>query len=649
METLVWCELHWHRPVDAERAVQLLRRLASDGRSPRLVLEVRASAAGVRYLLAAPAAAIDEVQSLVRTLVPGTTMTMLRASARLPVVTARQVRASTRHRSLNGAQLLPTLRAVLGALTAPKDDEGLVLQVVLGPRRIPLAVPTLSPSSTVEPWYRIAWYGHGNRLDGEKRTALRAKVAEHGFAAAVRVGVRASSPRRRQQLLLGLLAALRTAESPGLVLRLTSCAASTVSSGHFPRWWWPLRLGASEVLLLSAWPVGEDVLPGLGGIHPRRLPPAPGTTGSKRVVAVSTMPGTRTGLQLTARDALHHLHVLGPTGVGKSVLLGRLVEQDMRAGRSIVVIEPKGDLVADVLAHVPHSRLRDVVVLDPLDSAPVGLNPLSVSGRADTRSEGLLAVFRSIYGDAIGPRSADILHSALLTLARRPDASLLMLPLLLTNAGFRRSVTTGLGDPIALEPFWAWYEQLSEGERAAAIAPVMNKLRPWLLNRSLRAVLGQRNPRFDLSSVFTERTILLVPLQKSVLGLRPHSCWAHWSWPNCGKPPPSGPRCHQNVGIRSASSLTKCRTTCTYQPISVMPWPGPVATASASPWRISTWASSAQICVLASWPTLVHGCCFSFLMRTPQSWPRDTQSSAQMTSRPSGPLRSMPACSPVAG
>jgi len=190
----------------------------------------------------------------------------------------------------------------------------------------------------------------------------------------------------------------------------------------------------------------------------------------------------------------------------------------MRAGRSIVVIEPKGDLVADVLAHVPHSRLRDVVVLDPLDSAPVGLNPLSVSGRADTRSEGLLAVFRSIYGDAIGPRSADILHSALLTLARRPDASLLMLPLLLTNAGFRRSVTTGLGDPIALEPFWAWYEQLSEGERAAAIAPVMNKLRPWLLNRSLRAVLGQRNPRFDLSSVFTERTILLVPLQKSVLG-----------------------------------------------------------------------------------------------------------------------------------
>jgi hypothetical protein len=71
---------------------------------------------------------------------------------------------------------------------------------------------------------------------------------------------------------------------------------------------------------------------------------------------------------------------------------------------------------------------------------------------------------------------------------------------------------------VALGPFWAWYEQLSDGERAQAIAPVMNKLRAFLLRRSMRAVLGQRQPRFDLAHVFTERKVLLVTLRKGLLG-----------------------------------------------------------------------------------------------------------------------------------
>ncbi len=76
---------------------------------------------------------------------------------------------------------------------------------------------------------------------------------------------------------------------------------------------------------------------------------------------------------------MQHLHVIGPTGVGKSVLLGRLIEQDIAAGRAVVVIEPKGDLVDDVLARIPAERRDDVVVLDAADSAPVGLNPLAAS------------------------------------------------------------------------------------------------------------------------------------------------------------------------------------------------------------------------------------------------------------------------------
>ena len=70
-------------------------------------------------------------------------------------------------------------------------------------------------------------------------------------------------------------------------------------------------------------------------------------------------------LALSLPDSLRHLHVIGPTGVGKSTLLLSLITQDMTAGRGVVVVDPKGDLVADVLDRVPPERTGDVVVIDP--------------------------------------------------------------------------------------------------------------------------------------------------------------------------------------------------------------------------------------------------------------------------------------------
>ena len=202
---------------------------------------------------------------------------------------------------------------------------------------------------------------------------------------------------------------------------------------------------------------------------------------------------------------MHHLHLVGPTGTGKSTLLANLICQDIADDRAVVVIEPKGDLVDDVLARIPVERQDDVVLLDPNDTAPVGLNPLVAHAqRPELVADRVLAVFKQMYGKNIGPRSADILYAGLLTLAQRGDASLVALPLLLTNPGFRRSLTAGIRDPLTLEPFWASYEAWSDGERATAIAPVMNKLRP-LLRPGLRGVLGQRHPRFDIRQVFTER------------------------------------------------------------------------------------------------------------------------------------------------
>jgi hypothetical protein len=511
---LTWRQLHWRRPLDPERVAACLRQWATDQRSPRLVIESRLTAAGAVYLFGWPRTAGGVLTPLKA--LPNATLARLTGD-RLPVTTGGHLRTSTRHRPLRLADPDMTVRAILAVSVRLKPDEFAVVQLILGPRRVPLAIPNQSPSSVVMPLWQVAWLGSGGLIDGEKRSALRVKVSDHGFACAVRLGVSAATPERRRALLLGLLAAVRVSESPGVQLRLRRERASRLDGAVVP-WRWPLRLSVAELVGLTAWPLGSEELPGQPALHPKQLPPPPASTSTRRVIADVALPGSTATLGLPMDRALHHLHVLGPTGTGKSTLLANLITQDLADGRAVVVVEPKGDLVDDVLARVPESRRDDIVVLDASDDVPVGLNPLNSRGRRpELAADNLLAIFKQLYGKAVGARSQDILYAGLLTLAQRSDASLAMLPLLLTNPGVRRSLTAGIKDPLTLEPFWATFEHWSDAERAAAVAPVMNKLRP-LLRPGLRNVLGQRQPRFDVSQVFTERKALLVPLRRGVIG-----------------------------------------------------------------------------------------------------------------------------------
>ncbi|GAB4078656.1 type IV secretory system conjugative DNA transfer family protein [Nostocoides australiense] len=518
ISSLHWRQVHWPSPLSPDAALAVLRSLAADPTSSRVVLEARATRTGVSYLIGGSLPAVLDLARQLRVHAPGVQITEPDPKRTL-VTAAASLRLSTRHRPLRTDDPEATVRAGLGAMSRVREGETLVLQCILGPRRIPLAVPNQSPSSTIAPLWQVVWYGNGGVIDGEKRTALRNKVADHGFACTVRLGVAAASPNRRRNLLSGLFGALRTAQAPGVVMRLRPDSAARLNAAARPLIW-SLRLNASEVLALSAWPIGDEPLPGQPARHPRLLPPASGTTGAVRIIGKTTAPGFAVQLAQPVGSALRHTHVLGPTGTGKSTLLERLISEDIRDGRAVVVVDPQGDLVRSVLGHIPRERVPDVIVLDPADrDRPVGLNPLHGVGRdPEVVADGLLAIFKGLYGDGLGPRSQDILHASLLTLTRHPDASLVMLPLLLTNPGFRRSLTSSVNDPIALGPFWQWFESISEGERQAATAPLHNKLRPWLLRPSLRNVLGQRAPRVTMREVFEQNKILLVSLAQGQLG-----------------------------------------------------------------------------------------------------------------------------------
>lgn len=514
---LAWRELHWSRPLEPLKPAAAIRALAADDTSPKIVIETRADADGVQYLLGSIEANLTPAIRRLTVAVPDVQVTDLRR-VRQAVDRAAGVKLSTRHRALRvdaADQIAQQLHAVLANARA---DEVIALQLILSRRRIPLAVPNNSPSSVVSPWYEVAWRGNGGQVDGEKRAALRDKVSDHGFVASLRIGVRAPNAARRRSLIMAVYSALRVGEAPGLRATIKRDTARRLDSATLP--WLPrLRLNVGEVLALSGWPIGEGELPGLPPLHPKQVAPQLVAKPDDRVIGSALAPGVSGRLGLSVTDSLRALWIMGPNGTGKSTLLLNMLVGDLEADRPIVVIEPK-DLVRDLLERIPEKRRDDIAVLDCTDDQPIGINPLQRHGRRpELVADGLLGTFQALYGDQIGPRSTDILSNCLNVLAHHDDASLVMLPLLLTNPGFRRSMTAAVikADPIAAGPFWAWFEGLSDDARSQVIAPLSNKLRP-LLRPQLRAVLGQRRPRFNVRDVLTKKKVLLVPLQPGVIG-----------------------------------------------------------------------------------------------------------------------------------
>ena len=514
-------QLSWPRTLD-ERAVRAaVRALAADNGIEPLVFEAVGSSGHVAHFLSAREAVAPTVVRRLSALLPGLRLSPL--DAPVPGASrALRLRLNTRRRALRTDEPADTAAAVITALSATRKGEVLRLQWVLGPRLRPVAIP-----NNFVDFKRTSGAGAilsapvspPARVDPEQRTALRDKQSLSGWRAAGRLGVTAGSPARERQLLSGLLSALRTAEAPGLSIRACATRPQRLNDQQSP-WRWPLVLNELELVGLLAWPLGDRALPGVDRTAFTLQPAAAGVPRRGRIIGDLAYPGSPRPLALNGLDAARHCLILGPTGVGKSTLMGQLALADAADDRGVILIDNRRDLVDDVLARLPEQRLQDVVVIDPSATGPsVGFNPLAgTPEQAPLLADRLVNIFRQIYGDNLGPRSEDILHAGLLTLALQGGQTLPMLPLLLTNAGYRRRLTTGINDPLGLGSFWSWFEGISEAERRAATAPLSNKLRAVLLRPALRRALGQPAPRFSIRQVFTERKILLVNLAKGDLG-----------------------------------------------------------------------------------------------------------------------------------
>ena len=150
-------------------------------------------------------------------------------------------------------------------------------------------------------------------------------------------------------------------------------------------------------------------------------------------------------------DRRRHIYIVGKTGMGKSELLKTLAIQDIQAGRGLAFIDPHGDPVEDLFAHIPEERIKDVIYINPADlEYPIAFNVMEQvdPDKRHLVADGVMGVFKKIWVDVWSPRMEYILNNTILALLEVPDSTLLGINRMLAEKDFRNYVVNQLTDPV---------------------------------------------------------------------------------------------------------------------------------------------------------------------------------------------------------
>lgn len=514
---LSWSEWTWQRPFSEEDVKSLLGQLVGLTRRKSLVFEVRLKRNHVRYLLGTEEQDKRHVHQLIQS---HRQIQFSKAPKREKISVARLVQIKQSHYALKTDSLESIIRSSLALSKTLQPDEEVVLQLILGSGSPPKPQPKELPNLSAR-WYQVITNNIPELSENSKKL-MRQKLNQSTFRCEIRLGANSRSILRTKEFFSSLLSSFRMLETHATI-ELKPISASKINQTQ-PSWSFPYSLATSDLACFLLLPVGEENMDGVPNVHPKLITPPLGYNLNHNKArsfgqTVETQPRP---LLISSQSAKKHLFLLGSTGTGKTTAMSHLILSDIKSKKhSVVVIDAKGQLTHELLERTPAEHDEDIVVISPTAKRIVGINPFELTNygiEPEVIADYLLELFKGLYPEHFGIYSLDILSHAFLTLARIPNSSLVMLPSLLTNKHFRNKLLKNLTDPIGLESFWSWFELLSEAQRHQMLNPILNKFRQFLLRPQLRAMLGQAKPKFSLAELFQGRKIVLVPLNKAVIG-----------------------------------------------------------------------------------------------------------------------------------
>lgn len=258
-----------------------------------------------------------------------------------------------------------------------------------------------------------------------------------------------------------------------------------------------------------------------------KVAPAPAGLPARGIqLGTNDFRGMSTPVYLDTEDRRRHLYLIGQTGTGKTTLFLNMIVQDIRAGHGVGVVDPHGDLIEDVLLHIPPERQKDVILFDPRDTErPLGFNMLEVKDAAqrDLVVNEVVQIISKLAArlnpESIGPMFEHYLRNAFLALAEDARSTLIDVPRMFVDQRFRAAILQNVHNP-TVKQFWEQeFAQSQRGQLSAdMLSYVISKLGRFIGNEVVRNMIGQAKSSFDVRAVMDEQKILLCNLSKGSLG-----------------------------------------------------------------------------------------------------------------------------------
>ncbi|HYM55683.1 MAG TPA: hypothetical protein VES97_09985 [Solirubrobacteraceae bacterium] len=485
-------------PVGAKAALSGLSGLPDDA---ELLFETAAGAGGIKHFLWVPAAVRASAESILTGAMPGLRVAEVpvqkgRATYALRVFTPTPTALATENPEAAS-------RTLLSGLAALAPAEQVVIRWAMRPGHAPELRSTDPPD-------------HKTRAIEQ---AWRQKTqASGGFQVSGLVLVRAERAPRARELAEHVASAIRARRGAVGGPRITSERGGGRSLASLPRtsrtsgW-----LNTAELLALLAWPLGDAQIAGVEvGAARELLVPRTVPREGRRLFVGRDASGERP-VALSAQAARHHMAVVGPSGVGKSVLLARCILSDIERGFAGAVIDPKAELVETVLSRIKPEHADRIVVLDPAAPGVPGVAVLA-GGDPDLRADVLVGAVRSAFpSEAWGVRTDYYLRLGVRTLSEIPGATLADIGRVFSHEPFRRAAVARLRDPFLVSA-WQNYAALSTGAQAEHVQAPMARVMALLSRPRVRAVLASPDPKLDIARLFAQKKWLLVSLTPGTLG-----------------------------------------------------------------------------------------------------------------------------------
>ncbi|MDP9352531.1 MAG: type IV secretion system DNA-binding domain-containing protein [Chloroflexota bacterium] len=305
-------------------------------------------------------------------------------------------------------------------------------------------------------------------------------------------------------------------------------------------------LNTREIAGLWHLPQALSEVYGLRRTGARKIVPLPHLVARGTYVGRSEHQDDGVDVHLPVRVPAPHMLAVAKTRRGKSTWMQKMaLEVMLDSERSLFLVDPQVDLARDVAAIVPQWRHEDTLYLNFGDKhRPVGFNLLDAGmgwGRDKIVSD-VLSVFESEGGDSWGPRIEPLFGWSLVVLyeanqallaresptydakgerswhPRQMQYTLLDIPRLYNDPGFREKVLEDVSDPEALDYWRNDYGVLSPSVREEYTNSVKNKIYRLARSNTAKAIVGQPMTTVEPREWLKKRQVVIIDTAQGEIG-----------------------------------------------------------------------------------------------------------------------------------